>query len=187
MQAYLHDMELMQKFADLNRMIIKEVILDGMKLDETESFTTVHNYINLESMILRKGAVSAEKDERLLIPLNMRDGSLMCTGLGNEEWNCSAPHGAGRLMSRGEAYNSFTLSAFKESMQGIFTTSVSKETIDECPMVYKQPKDIIAQIKDTVNIEKIIKPIYNFKASETSGRRRKGRRDVVLSYLSFST
>lgn len=173
MQAYLHDMELMQKFADLNRMIIKEVILDGMKLDETESFTTVHNYINLESMILRKGAVSAEKDERLLIPLNMRDGSMMCTGLGNEEWNCSAPHGAGRLMSRGEAYNSFTLSAFKESMQGIFTTSVSKETIDECPMVYKQPKDIIAQIKDTVNIEKIIKPIYNFKASETNGRRRK--------------
>ena len=173
MQAYLHDMELMQRLADLNRTIIKEVILDGLKLKETESFTTVHNYIDIESMILRKGAVSAKKNERLLIPLNMRDGSLVCTGLGNEEWNYSAPHGAGRLMSRGEAHNFFTLSAFKESMQGIFTTSVSKETLDECPMVYKQPKDIIAQIKDTVNIEKTIRPIYNFKASEANGRRRK--------------
>lgn len=172
MQDYLHDMEFMQRFAELNRTIIKEVILDGMKLHEEESFSTVHNYIDTENMILRKGAVSAQKGERLLIPMNMRDGSLICTGLGNEDWNFSAPHGAGRLMSRKDALSSFTLNAFKKSMDGIFTTSVTADTIDECPMVYKPMEEIIKNIKETVTIEKTIKPIFNFKASENFHRKK---------------
>lgn len=171
MENYLYDMDFMQRFADLNRTIIKEVILDGLNLHEIDSFTTVHNYIDLDAMILRKGAVSAKKGERLIIPMNMRDGSLLCTGLGNDEWNQSAPHGAGRLMSRKEAQDSFTLSEYKASMEGIFTTSVTKETLDECPMVYKPMEEILANIKDTVVVDKIIKPIYNFKASEASRRK----------------
>ena len=173
MANYLHDMEFMQCFADLNRTIIKEVILDGMHLTEEDTFTTVHNYIDTESMILRKGAVSARKGERLLIPINMRDGSLLCTGLGNADWNYSAPHGAGRLMSRGEALQSFTLSAFKKAMNGIYTTSVAKDTIDECPMAYKPMEEITRNISDTVIIDKILRPIYNFKASEQAGRIKK--------------
>jgi len=168
MENYMHDMAFMQAFADLNRTIIKEVILDGMKLTEEESFTTIHNYIDTESMILRKGAVSAKADERLLIPMNMRDGSLICTGLGNEEWNYSAPHGAGRLLSRKEAFNSFNMYAYKNSMKGIFTTSVNKDTLDECPMVYKPMEEIMRNINGTVTVNKIIKPIYNFKASENA-------------------
>ena len=117
-------------------------------------------------MILRKGAVSASKGERLLIPMNMRDGSLLCTGLGNSDWNCSAPHGAGRLMNRRDAEQSFTLSQFKKSMEGIFTTSVSKDTIDESPFVYKPMEEILKNISETVKVDKILKPIYNFKASE---------------------
>lgn len=175
MQNYLHDMEFMQAFADLNRTVIKEVILDGMKLTEDDSFTTIHNYVDVNTMILRKGAVSAKKDERLLIPMNMRDGSLICTGLGNEDWNCSAPHGAGRLMSRKDAFDSFTLSAFEKSMEGIFTTSVARDTIDECPMVYKPMEEIMNNIKETVIVEKIIKPIYNFKASENAGGKKRGK------------
>jgi RNA-splicing ligase RtcB len=171
MQDYLHDMAFMQAFADLNRTVMKEVILDGMKLTEEDSFTTVHNYVDIDAMILRKGAVSAKKGERLLIPMNMRDGSLICTGLGNEDWNCSAPHGAGRLMSRSEAFNNFTLSEFQKSMEGIFTTTVTRDTLDECPMVYKPMEDILKHIKDTVTVDKIIKPIYNFKAAENGGRR----------------
>ena len=163
---YLADMKFMQQFAALNRRIIKEEILDAMKLDEEDEFTTVHNYIDTDEMILRKGAVSAKTGERLLIPINMRDGSLICTGLGNESMNCSAPHGAGRKYSRTDAESSFTLSQFKASMEGIFTTSVSRETLDECPMAYKDMNDILQNIKDTVEVDKIIKPIYNFKASE---------------------
>ena len=134
--------------------------------------TTIHNYIDTEAMILRKGAVSAKAGERLLIPMNMRDGSLLCTGLGNEEWNCSAPHGAGRLMSRREAFDSFTLGEFEKSMEGIYSTSVTRDTLDESPMVYKSMADIIQATKETVTIERIIKPIYNFKASENAGKRR---------------
>lgn len=171
LENYLYDMDFMQRFADLNRTIIKEVILDGMHLKEVDSFTTIHNYINMEDMILRKGAVSAKKGERLIIPMNMRDGSLICTGLGNCDWNKSAPHGAGRIMSRKEAMDSFTLSAYKEAMKGIYTTSVNRETLDEAPFVYKPMEEIIGNISDTVTIDKIIKPIYNFKASEASGRR----------------
>ncbi|MBR5947267.1 MAG: RtcB family protein [Clostridia bacterium] len=163
---YLHDMALMQRFADLNRHIMKTVILKGMKLKEKESFTTVHNYIDTEDMILRKGAVSAKKGEKLLIPLNMRDGALICTGLGNPEWNESAPHGAGRIMSRGEANSSFTVSAFKKAMDGIFTTSVDQSTLDECPMAYKNAESIIDAIGETARIEKRVLPIYNFKSSD---------------------
>ena len=163
---YLHDMALMQRFAALNRQIIKDCILDAMKLHEVDFFTTIHNYIDMEHMILRKGAVSAREGERLLIPLNMRDGALICTGLGNDDWNQSAPHGAGRLFSRTQAENSFTLSAFKKSMEGIYTTSVGQDTLDECPMAYKDPQTIIDAIGDTVRIEKQIRPIYNFKSSD---------------------
>ena len=146
-------MAFMQHFADLNRTVIKEVILDGMKLTEEDSFTTIHNYIDTEAMILRKGAVSAKSGERLLIPMNMRDGSLLCTGLGNEEWNCSAPHGAGRLMSRREAFDSFTLGEFEKSMEGIYSTSVTRDTLDESPMVYKPIEEIMQGIKDTATID----------------------------------
>lgn len=171
LEDYLWDMELMQRFAELNRQIIGEVILDGMKLHEADSFSTVHNYIDLDSMILRKGAVSAKAGETLLIPINMRDGSLLCTGLGNEDWNCSAPHGAGRLYSRKDAENSFTLSQFKKEMEGIFTTSVSQDTLDESPMAYKPIESILRNIDGTVKVEKILRPIYNFKASEHSQKR----------------
>lgn len=133
--------------------------------------TTIHNYIDTEAMILRKGAVSAKAGERLLIPMNMRDGSLLCTGLGNEEWNCSAPHGAGRLMSRREAFDSFTLGEFEKSMEGIYSTSVTRDTLDESPMVYKPMEEIIQGTKDTVTIDRIIKPIYNFKAGENASKR----------------
>lgn len=171
LEDYLHDMELMQRFAALNRQIIKEVILDGMKLHEEDSFSTVHNYIDFADGILRKGAVSAKAGEKLLIPLNMRDGSLICTGLGNPDWNFSAPHGAGRLMSRKEAANAFTVSAFKKEMEGIFTTSVSAETLDECPMAYKPMDEILENITDTVQVERRLQPVYNFKAGEFSGRK----------------
>ena len=137
-----------------------------MKLKIEEEFTTIHNYIDLETMILRKGAVSAKEGEKLLIPINMRDGSLICIGKGNPDWNYSAPHGAGRLMSRKEAKNSFTVSEFKKQMKGIYTTSVNAETLDECPMAYKNMEDIIKNIEPTAEIINIIKPIYNFKAGE---------------------
>ena len=163
---YLHDMAIMQRYAALNRQTIRDCILDGLKLHEADFFTTVHNYIDLEHGILRKGSVSAREGERLLIPLNMRDGALICIGLGNDDWNQSAPHGAGRLFSRSQAESSFTLSAFKKSMEGIYTSTVSQDTLDECPMAYKDPQTIISTIGDTVRIEKQIRPIYNFKSSD---------------------
>lgn len=161
---YIHDMKIVQKYAELNRQAMVDEIVKGMKLHVLEQFTTIHNYIDTEAMILRKGAVSARKGERLLIPINMRDGSLICIGKGNEDWNQSAPHGAGRLMSRSEAKESFTVSEFKKQMTGIYTTSVNKDTLDECPMAYKGMEDIVDNIRDTVDIERVIKPIYNFKA-----------------------
>lgn len=166
MDAYLHDMAIAQRFADLNRRAMVDVILKGMGLHAEEQFTTIHNYIDLEHKILRKGAVSAQAREKLLIPINMRDGSLLCTGLGNADWNCSAPHGAGRLMSRSDAKNSFTVNEFKKQMEGIYTTSVGKATLDECPMAYKSMEDIVANIGPTAQIDKIIKPVYNFKAGQ---------------------
>ncbi len=166
LEQYLHDMKIAQEFAMINRKAMMDVILKGMGLHVEEQFTTIHNYIDTEHMILRKGAVSAQEGETLLIPINMRDGSLICTGKGNEDWNFSAPHGAGRLMSRGDAKSSFTVSQYKKEMEGIYTTSVSRSTLDECPMAYKRMEDIVDNIAPTVRIEKIIRPIYNFKAGE---------------------
>jgi len=165
-EQYLHDMKIVQQYAQVNRQAIMDEIIKGMKLHVTGQFTTIHNYIDTDAMILRKGAVSARRDEKLLIPINMRDGSLLCTGKGNEEWNQSAPHGAGRLVSRSAAKEKFTVSEFKKQMSGIYTTSVNKDTLDECQMAYKGMDDIIKNIGDTVRIDKIIKPIYNFKAGE---------------------
>ncbi|MBQ9468477.1 MAG: RtcB family protein [Clostridia bacterium] len=163
---YIHDMKIVQHFALLNRQAMMADILKGLGLHAAEQFTTVHNYIDTESMILRKGAVSAKEGEILLIPINMRDGSLICRGKGNPEWNCSAPHGAGRLMSRSRAKETFTVSEYKKQMEGIYTTSVNRQTLDECPMAYKSIHDIICNIGDTVDVLDTIKPIYNFKAGE---------------------
>jgi len=166
---YLHDMAIMQKYASLNRKAIALDILKSMGLWQTDmgSFEAIHNYIDIGKRIIRKGAVSAEKDEILLIPINnMRDGSLICRGKGNDEWNRSAPHGAGRLMSRNEAKKSFSLSEYKKSIAGIYTTSINPSTLDECPMAYKPMQEIIDKIQDTAEILGIIKPVYNFKAAE---------------------
>lgn len=163
-EKYIHDMKIVQEFAMLNRKAMMDEIIKGMGLHAEGNFTTIHNYIDTEKMILRKGAVSAEKGEKILIPINMRDGSLICTGKGNPDWNCSAPHGAGRIMSRGEARETLTLTEFKKQMEGIYTTSVSRSTIDECPMAYKSMNDILCNISDTAEVEETIKPIYNFKA-----------------------
>lgn len=165
-EQYIHDMKLVQHFAALNRQAMMDEIVKGMKLHVEEQFTTIHNYIDTDTMILRKGAVSAKAGERLLIPINMRDGSLLCVGRGNEDWNFSAPHGAGRLMSRAQAKQSFTVSEFKKQMEQVYTTSVSRATLDECPMAYKGMQDILDNIGPTAQVEKIIKPIYNFKAGD---------------------
>ena len=163
---YIYDMKIVQKFAELNRQAMMDEILKAMKLHPEEQFTTIHNYIDTSAMILRKGAVSAAAGEKLLIPINMRDGSLVCVGRGNEDWNCSAPHGAGRLMSRAQAKESFTVSEFKKQMEGIYTTSVGKDTLDECPMAYKGMQDILDNIGPTADVVSIIKPVYNFKAGD---------------------
>lgn len=163
---YIHDMKIAQNFANLNRKAIAKTIVEGMGFDVASSFTTIHNYIDTENMILRKGAVSAQDGEVLIIPINMRDGSLICTGKGNVDWNCSAPHGAGRLMSRSAAKEEFTVEEYAEQMSGIFTTSVCRGTLDECPMAYKNINDIVDNIQETVDIKSIVKPTYNYKASE---------------------
>ncbi len=165
-EQYIHDMELVQGYATLNRQAIIDELLHGMKLHVVDQFTTVHNYIDLQSMILRKGAVSAKDGERLLIPINMRDGSLLCIGKGNADWNYSAPHGAGRLMSRAQAKQSFTVSEFKKQMSNVYTTSVNSSTLDECPMAYKNIDDIVDNIGPTVDIARVLKPLYNFKAGD---------------------
>ena len=165
-EQYIHDMKLVQQFAMLNRQAMMDEILKGMKLHVEEQFTTIHNYIDTDHMILRKGAVSAQAGEQLLIPINMRDGSLICVGKGNADWNFSAPHGAGRLMSRAQAKQSFTVSEFKKQMAQIYTTSVNKTTLDECPMAYKGMDAILDNIGPTAQVVKIIRPIYNFKAGE---------------------
>lgn len=164
-EQYINDMKIVQNYAAVNRQAMIDDIVKGMKLHVEKQFTTIHNYIDINKMILRKGAVSADKGEIFLIPINMRDGSLICVGKGNEDWNYSAPHGAGRLMSRTEAKNSYTLSEFKKQMQGIYSTSINESTLDECPMAYKSMADIVDNITPTAEIIKIIKPVYNFKAS----------------------
>jgi len=163
---YLHDMGIIQRYADLNRKAIIRELEKRVKFKIIEQFTTVHNYIDLDLMILRKGAISAQKGERVLIPMNMRDGSLVCMGKGNEDWNYSAPHGAGRIMSRNVAKRSITLTQYEKSMKGIYSSTVNKSTIDEAPSAYKPMDEIIANIGDTADIVETIKPIYNFKAAE---------------------
>jgi len=163
---YLHDMSICQEYASLNRESIAHIIISSMRLHWTYNFETIHNYIEFDSNIVRKGAISAKKDELLLIPINMRDGCILGKGKGNEDWNCSAPHGAGRLMSRSKAKENINFTDFEESMKGIYTSCVNQSTIDESPMAYKPIESILDNIGDTIEIVKILKPIYNFKASE---------------------
>ncbi|MBQ9116923.1 MAG: RtcB family protein [Clostridia bacterium] len=163
---YLHDMKIVQSFAELNRRAVTEIIMEGMGWVELDRFTTVHNYIDTAEMILRKGAVSAREGERLLIPINMRDGSLICVGKGAEEWNRSAPHGAGRIMSRNAAISRLSIEQYREEMQGIFTTCVGPDTLDEAPMAYKSMEEIVNAISPTAELVERIRPIYNFKAAD---------------------
>ncbi|WP_059174044.1 RtcB family protein [Bacillus sp. FJAT-27445] len=174
---YMHDMKLAQAYAKANREEIAQVIVDNMRFEELDRFDTVHNYIDTENLILRKGAVSAQKGERLIIPINMRDGSILAVGKGNEEWNYSAPHGAGRILSRSKAKKTLSMDEFNSTMKGIWTTSVSEETLDEAPMAYKSMGEILEKAEETVAISTIIKPVYNFKASENyiPGRYKKKR------------
>ena len=165
-EDYLHDMKICQEFAVENRKEIAFIIMSKMNLDYIDCFETIHNYISFEDNIVRKGAISAKKGEKVLIPMNMRDGCIIGIGKGNDDWNQSAPHGAGRIMSRGKAKETLNIADYKESMKNIYTTSVNEDTIDEAPFVYKPMQEIINNISDTVDIIKIIKPIYNFKASE---------------------
>ena len=167
-EMYLHDMKICQEFAKRNRELIASIIFDkmGWALCTDKYFHTIHNYIDHDTNIVRKGAISAKLGEKVLIPINMRDGCIIGTGKGNEDWNCSAPHGAGRIMSRSKAKESVSLEEYQDSMKGIYTTSVSQSTIDESPMVYKSMEEILGYIKDTVGVDKVIKPVYNFKASE---------------------
>ena len=163
---YLHDVEICQRFACRNREIMAETILERTGMSKEEAFHTIHNYIDTDEMILRKGAIAAHKGERVLIPINMRDGSVIAVGKGNPEWNYSAPHGAGRIMSRGKAKETLSLEEYRASMEGIYTTSVNESTLDEAPMVYKSLDDILDVINEAVDIVDIIKPVYNFKAGE---------------------
>lgn len=163
---YIHDMNLAQEHAKINRQTIADQIIKHMDLHIDMSFDTIHNYIDIDNMILRKGSISAQKGEKVIIPMNMRDGSLICIGKGNPDWNYSAPHGAGRILSRSKAKEEIDLNDFKESMKGIYTTSVNRGTLDESPFAYKPAEEIIENIKNTVDIISIIKPVYNFKASE---------------------
>ncbi|MBQ5513404.1 MAG: RtcB family protein [Bacteroidales bacterium] len=166
---YINDMEIMQYFAMLNRKAMMYKIVKGLGIKEydiLERFTTIHNYIDIKNMILRKGSVSAQKGEKILIPINMRDGSLICIGKGNEDWNCSAPHGAGRIMSRNQAKEMLDMEDFKASMEGIYSTSINRNTIDEAPMAYKTMDEILANIGPTAEVVKVIKPIFNFKAGK---------------------
>lgn len=167
LEDYLHDIEICQKFACRNREKIAEIILERTGMSSVDTFHTIHNYIDTQKMILRKGAISAYAGEKVLIPINMKDGSIIAVGKGNPEWNYSAPHGAGRVMSRAMAKNTLSLEAYKDSMEGIYTTSVNEGTIDEAPMAYKSLDDIMDAVQDAVDIVTVIRPVYNFKASGT--------------------
>ncbi|MCL2398925.1 MAG: RtcB family protein [Defluviitaleaceae bacterium] len=163
---YLHDMAMIQNYADINRKAIIKELEKRVGFSVEDSFSTIHNYIDLNMKILRKGAISAKNGEKVLIPMNMRDGSLICVGKGNDDWNQSAPHGAGRVMSRSAAKERITLTQFEKAMEGIYSTTISKKTIDEAPFAYKPMEEIIANIGDTVDIIKTLKPLFNFKAAE---------------------
>ncbi|MBQ7257044.1 MAG: RtcB family protein [Abditibacteriota bacterium] len=163
-ENYIHDMKITQEHACINRSVILDEICKNMEWEVVDKFETIHNYIDTDKMILRKGAVSADKGERLIIPMNMRDGSLICVGKGKPDWNKSAPHGAGRIMSRTQAHQKIRFEDFKESMKGIWSSCVHQSTIDESPMVYKPMEEIVKNIKSAVEITDVIKPVYNFKA-----------------------
>lgn len=165
-EDYIQDMKITQEFADLNRKIIANRLIDALGLHVVESFTTTHNYIDMDEMVLRKGAVSAKKGEKLLIPINMRDGGLLCIGKGNEDWNNSAPHGAGRLMTRSKAKETISLEDYQKAMEGIYSTCISTGTLDESPMAYKNKGEIVKNIAPTAEIFKEIKPVYNFKSAK---------------------
>lgn len=165
-EDYIHDMKITQEFADLNRKIIANRLIDALGLHVVQSFTTTHNYIDMDEMVLRKGAVSAKKGEKLLIPINMRDGGLLCIGKGNEDWNNSAPHGAGRLMTRSKAKETISLEDYQKAMEGIYSTCISTGTLDESPMAYKKKGEIVKNIAPTAEIFKEIKPVYNFKSTK---------------------
>ena len=165
-EDYLHDVEVCQRFARRNREKMAEVLLARTGLTAGEAFHTIHNYIDTDEMILRKGAIAAHEGEKVLIPINMRDGSVLAIGKGNPEWNYSAPHGAGRLMSRRAARDNLDMAEYREAMKGIYTTSVSTSTLDEAPMAYKSLEDIIDVIRESVDVIEVLKPIYNFKAAE---------------------
>ena len=163
MKDYLYDMKIVQSYASINRNAMIYEIVTRMNFSINEQFETIHNYIDVDNMILRKGAISAQKNEKVIIPLNMRDGSIIALGKGNIEWNYSAPHGAGRIMSRTQAFKTLNMSEFKKSMSGIYSSTINKSTLDESPNAYKSSNEIISNIKDTVDVIEIIKPIYNFK------------------------
>ena len=165
LEEYLYDVEICQNFAKRNRELMAEIILERTGMTSLEAFHTIHNYIDVDEMILRKGAIAAHSGEKVLIPINMRDGSVLAVGKGNPEWNYSAPHGAGRLMSRTAAKNNLSLDEYKEMMKGVYSTSINENTLDEAPMAYKRLEDIIDVIKESVDIIEVMKPIYNFKAS----------------------
>lgn len=163
---YLHDVEICQSFARRSREKMAEIIFERTGLDGSGAFHTIHNYIDTEEMILRKGAIAAHSGEKVLIPINMRDGSVLVIGKGNSEWNYSAPHGAGRIMSRSKAFRELTMEEYRKTMEGVYTTSVNEHTLDEAPMAYKSLEDIIDVIKESVDVIDVMKPIYNFKASD---------------------
>lgn len=166
LEDYLHDVEVCQRFARRNREKMAEILLERTGIEAGEAFHTIHNYIDTDEMILRKGAIAAHAGEKVLIPINMRDGSVLAVGKGNAEWNYSAPHGAGRIMSRKAAKDKLSLEEYRETMKGIYTTSVNESTLDEAPMAYKSLDDIIDVIRDSVDIIDVMKPVYNFKASD---------------------
>lgn len=173
MENYFNDLKIAQDYAKWNRAAMMQVLIEAMNFDEVGRIDTVHNYIDLDQMILRKGAISARKDEMVLIPINMRDGSLLAKGKGNDDWNQSGPHGAGRILSRTKAKQLLQLHNFTDTMKNVFTTSVSQDTIDESPFAYKTMQEIIDNTEDTIEIQSILKPIYNFKAAEFQGWKKK--------------
>ena len=166
LENYLHDVVICQSFAHRSREKMAEIILERTGMTGADGFHTIHNYIDTDEMILRKGAIAAHKGEKVLIPINMRDGSVLAVGKGNPEWNYSAPHGAGRIMSRTKAKNELSLDQYKEEMAGVYTTSVNENTLDEAPMAYKSLEDIIDVIRESVDVIDVMKPIYNYKASD---------------------
>lgn len=168
MSGYLHDMDMAVEYARRSRELMGETIINSLNLHVADQFATIHNYIDTKHGILRKGAVSAQQGETLIIPINMRDGSLICVGKGNPEWNCTAPHGAGRMMTRSQAKAELSIEAYRAAMEGIYSTSVSESTLDESPMAYRAIDEILDVIEETAEVSALLTPVYNFKASKAA-------------------